>query len=233
MGEDFRKTVEKIDLRNRLDCPARVGAAIIIALIAVVGVFAYINSIQDERIDWGDGSGKIVEEVGVTQQSAAAEANGEESAGTPDPAQISVHVSGAVANPGVVDLQEGARVNDAIAAAGGFEENALPEAVNLARKVQDGEHVHIPTKDDAVDLQGVVESAGSYEAQGVSGSGLVNINTADAAALETLPGVGPAIAERIVSDRETHGPYGSVDDLLRVQGIGEKKLEALRSSVCV
>ena len=143
-------------------------------------------------------------------------------------AQVYVYVTGAVANPGVYSLDEGLRVCDAVEAAGGLTEDADASTVNLARVLSDGEHIALPTKAE-------VETA---LAQGSAGgaavaSSLVNINTADASALETLSGVGSATAQAIISDREQNGPFSTIEDLMRVDGIGEKKFAKLKDSICV
>ena len=125
-----------------------------------------------------------------------------------------VHVSGAVNAPGLYVLHPDARVVDAVTAAGGFAEDAEASGVNLARPVSDGEQLIVPRV-------------------GVSSDGRVNLNTADEAALDTLPGVGPAIAGRIIEWREANGRFASVDDLLSVSGIGPKMLESIRDLVTV
>ena len=165
------------------------------------------------------------------------------SAGT----QLVVHVAGAVRAPGVVVLPAGARVDDAIDAAGGLLEDSDPDQLNLARVLTDGEQVRVPhVGDDASTwvqgsgtTGGGTEGSGSGGSSGTSGtgstgtSGLIDVNTADATALEELPGIGPALAERIVSYRDEHGPFASVDELTDVPGIGDAKLEALRDSATV
>ncbi|MGZ8805167.1 MAG: ComEA family DNA-binding protein [Microbacterium sp.] len=139
------------------------------------------------------------------------------------PASVFVHVSGAVAAPGLYVLADGARVVDAVAAAGGFAVDADEAAVNLARPVGDGEQLHVPAEGDQ-------PVAG---APGASGDGRVNLNTADATQLDTLPRIGPAMAERIIGWREANGRFTSVEDLLAVPGIGDKMLETLRDLVTV
>lgn len=133
-----------------------------------------------------------------------------------------VHVFGAVIEPGLYRLDDGARVVDVIAAAGGLADDADESAVNLARVVADGEQIYVP-------LLGEVPPPAVGNADG----GLVNLNTADASALDALPRIGPAIAERIIEWRETNGRFTSVEDLLAVPGIGEKMLAALRELVTV
>lgn len=132
---------------------------------------------------------------------------------------LTVHVVGAVASPGVFELPMGARVADAIAAAGGPAPDAELTSINLARSMSDGEQVR-------------VAHLGDTTAHGAD-SGLVSLNQADAAALEDLPGIGPVLAERIVKDREAHGPFASVEDLDRVSGVGPAVLERVRDYVTV
>lgn len=140
-------------------------------------------------------------------------------------AELYVHVTGAVVAPGVYGLPEGARVVDAVAAAGGVVEDADQEALNLAAPLVDGAKVRVPfTGEDAAGAGGEV-TEGSVVAQD---GGLVNINTADAVELQRLPGVGEATAAAIIAEREAGGPFASVDDLVRVDGIGEKKLAKMR-----
>ena len=141
----------------------------------------------------------------------------------PVAAEIYVHILGQVARPGLYALPDGARAVDAVAAAGGFTPQADAGGVNLARFVSDGEQIVVPA----------VGEANSGAAPGVGGDGRVNLNTADAAALDTLPGVGPATAAKILAWREQHGRFEAVEDLLDVGGIGEAKLEALRDLVTV
>lgn len=143
-------------------------------------------------------------------------------------AAVYVHVHGAVVSPGLYRLEADARVIDAVAAAGGFSDTADPAGVNLARTVTDGEQLFVPEPGQAPP-----ESAGGGSSGGAGADGLVDLNTADAAALDTLPRVGPALAESIIAWREENGRFTSVEDLLAVSGIGEKMLEALRDRVRV
>lgn len=131
---------------------------------------------------------------------------------------IYVHILGQVAHPGLYALRDGDRGVDIVAAAGGFTETADPAGINLARFLTDGEQIVVPAVGE------VVASTGE-------GGGLVNLNTADAAALDTLPRIGPALAERILAWREKNGPFASVEDLLDVPGIGDAILEGLRDLV--
>lgn len=131
---------------------------------------------------------------------------------------VTIHVSGAVAAPGLVVLPTGARVADAIAAAGGAAAGADLGGLNLAASVGDGSRVVVPDVGTA---------------PGGADGGPIRINTATASELEVLPGVGPVLAARIVAHREQRGPFETIEDLLGVPGIGESKLEGLRSEVAV
>ncbi len=141
--------------------------------------------------------------------------------------RLYVHVLGAVAKPGLYILDLDARVVDALAAAGGSLDTADLRAVNLARSVSDGEQIVVPAQGEAETQTG----AGSGQAP--AGDGLLDLNNADQAALETLPRIGPALAQRIIEWREQNGRFRSVDDLLGVPGIGEKLLAGIREQVRV
>ena len=156
----------------------------------------------------------------------AAASGGADGAGgaAPAPAQpdpVVVHVAGAVRRPGVYRLADGDRVADAIAKAGGPTRRGDPNGVNLAAVVADGEQVLVPVLGAAPAQAGAAAAAG----------GTVHLNSADAAELDALPGVGPATAQRILAWRQEHGGFASVDDLEQVPGIGPAKLDALRGLV--
>jgi competence protein ComEA len=163
-------------------------------------------------------------------------------AGSPSPAvdaqgpQVVVHVVGKVVAPGLVTLPAGARVADALDAAGGATKGADLTRLNLARTVVDGEQVHVPAPGETpapVDAgAGSAPSAGMPTPEPTPGAP-VPLNTADLTTLDTLPGVGPVLAERIVAWRDANGPFTSVDELTEVSGIGPSVLEGLRDLVVV
>ena len=150
---------------------------------------------------------------------------------------VLVHVDGAVANPGVYELtSETPRVNDAVVSAGGLVDGADTTSMNLAAPVSDGEKVHVPAvgeEDFAPAATAPVGNGSAAVVNGSQASGLVNINTADEAELQTLNGVGEATASAIVRERTNNGPFASPEDLMRVTGIGEKKFEKLKDQICV
>lgn len=141
--------------------------------------------------------------------------------------EIVVHVAGAVHQPGVYRLVGTVRVADAIAEAGGPTADADVHLLNLAAPLRDGDRVYVPRMGETAPAAG----AGASEASEASGP--LDLNRATAAELEQLPGIGPAIAAAIVEHRDEHGPFGSVEHLLEVPGIGAAKLAALRDLVRV
>jgi competence protein ComEA len=156
------------------------------------------------------------------------------SSSPPVPDPVIVHVVGAVRSPGVYELPPGSRVVAAVEAAGGPGALAVLDEVNLAALLADGQRVHIPVEGE------VPLPAFDAHRTGVGGAGHavgpqhpIDLNRADVGELVRLPGVGDATATAIVVDRERNGPFGSVDELMRVRGIGPAKLEALRDLVVV
>ncbi|MEO7422914.1 MAG: ComEA family DNA-binding protein [Ornithinibacter sp.] len=152
---------------------------------------------------------------------------------------IVVHVVGQVRSPGVLRLPAGSRVSDAVAAAGGATARAELSGINLARLLLDGEQVRVPAPGEEVQEPAAPGGGGGAGAGGGGGGGsgatggVVSLNTADLAGLDTLPGVGPVLAARILDWRVEHGRFTSVDELSEVSGIGEKLLARLRPLVSV
>jgi competence protein ComEA len=143
------------------------------------------------------------------------------------PATIQVYVTGAVQNPGVYSLSEGARYQDAVTAAGGATAEADLELLNLSARLSDCQHVYIPIQGQPVPTS---EISRSEQIDPVS-TGMVNITTADATALMALPGIGEVKAGAIIAYRDMHGPFTSVEELLNVNGIGKATLENLRQHI--
>lgn len=156
-----------------------------------------------------DGSSQEVGHAGETSSEEAA---------------ICVYVCGAVVSPGVVEISAGSRVEDALKAAGGFTPEAGREAVNLADWVTDGQMLYFPTQEEALEEKAREEEAAS---------GLININTADAAALCTLPGVGESRAADIIAYREANGGFENCEDIMKVPGIKTAMYEKIRDKITV
>jgi competence protein ComEA len=190
-----------------------IGAAVVLALV-VLSAAVGLGILR--------GQAAPVETVSIGESSSDAT----DAAGTAAPGgELYVHVLGAVEKPGLYVLAIDARIVDALAAAGGTTDEADLAAVNLARIVTDGEQVVVPV----VGANPAEPRTGAT----VPGDDRIDLNSADQAALETLPRIGPALAERIISWREENGRFQTVDDLLAVPGIGEKLLEGLRDGVRV
>ncbi|QGG47926.1 helix-hairpin-helix domain-containing protein [Heliorestis convoluta] len=148
---------------------------------------------------------------------------------------IFIHITGAVQNPGVYRLQEGSRMEDALQLAYPMEEADI-EVLNRASLLIDGQKVIVPLRQDsAVEAHLVLASHNNNNSQGsaITASGLVNINRAESRDLEQLPGIGPALAQKIIDHRTTQGPFRKVEDLQNVAGIGAKKYADLRDKIAV
>ena len=159
----------------------------------------------------------------------------ESSAKSSSAAEVYVDVDGAVVRPGVYRLKDGARVSQAIDAAGGLTAEADVTGLNRASKATDGQKIYVPTvgEQQAATAVDGAESGTATTPSAGSSSGLVNINTASAAELQTLSGIGPSMAQSIIDERTKNGAFASVDDLMRVSGIGEKKLAKIKDCICV
>lgn len=186
--------------------PQRVAAVI----CALIGGLLIAFGPEARAMWWPEEAVKATEEFGV------------EALPTPTVAPLVVYVSGAVVAPDVYRLTPGARVVDALQAAGGLAELADVSGINLAAQVRDGEHIRVPY-------------AGEVMAQAATSdqSGLINLNRASAAELEELPGIGATLAARIVERRETKGPYRRVEELREVTGIGEKLFNQIAPLVTI
>lgn len=198
--------------------------------LPVAGVDAD-GGVTDVLVSQGDRAGSLGGSESDATSDGGVVTAGSAAAGDEGPL---VHVAGAVVNPGVHRLAPGARVHDALAAAGGPAPGADLDRLNLAAVVTDGSQVHVPLVGAAG--AGLASGPGSGSATGraggaTGGGGPVSLSTADAAALDALPGIGPATAAAIIAHREANGPFGSVEGLLEVRGIGEAKLDGLRDLV--
>ena len=141
-------------------------------------------------------------------------------------AEIYVDVCGAVVNPGVVVLESGSRVYQAIEAAGGFLPEARKTAVNQAQGLTDGQQIYVPSEEEAAELQ-------TEEAVGGSEDQKVDLNTADESQLTTLPGIGISKAQAIIAYREENGPFSVIEDVMKVQGIKESVYAKIQDDIVV
>jgi len=150
---------------------------------------------------------------------------------TPTPAPVVVYVSGAVAHPGVYTLPAGARVADALQAAGGATAEADLAQLNLARRVRDEEQIHVPRPGETPPPASNAPPAASTPSGAAAGK--VNINSAGLAELDSLPGIGPGYAQRIIDYRTSHGPFRSVEEIQNVPGIGPSTFARIREFITV
>ena len=188
------------DESRRLPRPAR------LLLSGVIGVAVIGLALVAAGVVWDSRTG--------TQTISSPETVDTDAPTKKTPAVVVVHVSGAVVRPGLVQLDEGARVVEAIDAAGGAANDSAVHQLNLARPVMDGEQIVVPR-------------AGEVVEQG-AGNGPISLSRSSAEKLQELPGVGPAIADRIIRWREENGPFRALEDVLAVSGIGEATLEQLQ-----
>lgn len=178
--------------------------------------------------------GSVTLETGTSQQTgfartSASDMPGNAEASAQEPPMIRVYVCGAVVCPGVVEIPQGSRIEDALRAAGGFLPDALTEAVNLADWADDGQMLYFPTAEEAAAWKPAQEPQSFPDEQGK----LVNINTAGAALLCTLPGIGEAKAADIIAYREAHGSFASCEDIMKVPGIKTSIYEKICDKITV
>lgn len=204
---------------------------LLLALAAIVGLGGMVWALWGQRGADADPVAQPLVTLETTTTTASSTST------VPD--EFVIDVAGAVREPGPVPVPADGRVEDAIRAAGGFRADADPERVDRAALLSDGQRVYVPARGQT-DIPVVVGPSGGTgsPAAGAAGPSVgeaapVNVNTAEEAELVTLPGVGPATAQAILDHRRTNGPFGSVDDLLGVKGIGPAKLETLRPHVTV
>lgn len=151
-----------------------------------------------------------------------------------DEEEIIVHITGAVNNPGIVRTKEGARIADIIELAGGELESADTSEINLAYKVQDGEKIYIPTKgENKENLIYITTEAGNNPISKSEDNKKVNINTASQEELDTLQGIGPSTATKIIEYREKNGKFKTIEEIKNVTGIGDSKFEAIKENISV
>ncbi|MBK8615744.1 MAG: ComEA family DNA-binding protein [Anaerolineales bacterium] len=151
----------------------------------------------------------------------------------PTKAPVAVHVIGAVPRPGLYEFAQGARVQNAIDAAGGILAEANVDAVNLAALLEDGQQLVIPYQDGSVPSEepSVDLPSSTEEPTNNSGTELININTAGVDELDTLPGIGPTTAQKIIDYRTENGPFASIEDIMKVSGIGVSTFDNIKGLI--
>ncbi len=242
-GHPARRLLEELGRRLRIEevpRPVLVAVVFLAAVALLLGALLLGRSRAGEIVVRGGHVEAVESSVAVSD---TATVTSDEATPETDPSEqiptLVVHVAGCVAAPGVYELEEGSRVVDAVEAAGGLTAEADVTSVNLAEPVGDGCKVTIPSLSLATEGEVSADAASVVSYASATGStvdgaaGLVNLNYANATELCTLPGVGESTAAEIVRDREANGPFASIEDLMRVSGIGEKKFDRLKDMVCV
>lgn len=144
---------------------------------------------------------------------------------------IIVHIIGEVNNPGVVEIKEGSRIKDVVESAGGFTNEANVDKVNLAYEVKDEQKIIIPSINKKDDDVSIIDGNEAFIEQGNTKSNLVNINSATQSELESLNGIGPSMASKIIEYRNKNGRFKSIEDIKNVPGIGNSKYEAIKDDI--
>ncbi|MCS6554072.1 ComEA family DNA-binding protein [Curtobacterium flaccumfaciens] len=241
---------------SRLALSPRAAVVLAAVVVVVAVVVVLVGALVSGGGEGAGGTGGVVVRGAPTagaasgpSPSAGASAGAAPSA--PGAGRVVVHVLGAVRRSGVVELPASSRVGDALERAGGATDDADLDRLNLARVLTDGERLYVPrvgqqevpealgpVADGAAAGPTAAAGAGAGSGGGAAGTGgeesaVVDLNTADQAVLETLPGIGPGLAGRIIAWRDEHGRFTAVEDLLDVSGIGDVRFAELRDRVRV
>lgn len=197
---------------------------IIVVVIAICAIVYYFSN--QEKTDTYDNI--LASDVMVENKMQENETEEEKS-------KIKVYVTGEVNQPGVIELEEGARIQDAIEGAGGIKAEANLKNINLAYEISDGEKIYIPNLSEVLEEE-ILEEPVSEESNSSSSSsskGKININKATETELTSIPGIGASTAQKIISHREENGKFKTIEDIKNVSGIGDAKYEKMKDSICV
>ncbi len=204
--DDIKKSIEA-DVKNLMMEKRMLLIKTAAVLLITAAVFFIVINDNDDREE------KAAEEILLTTEETAS-------------SKVYVDIGGAVNTPIVAELEEGSRVEDAIAAAGGLSEDADISQINRAAFVEDGEKIFVPYIMEQYDglEQDILYNAGYFD-------GKININTADSQELQELSGIGPVIAESIINYREENGRFKNIEDIKNVSGIGDKIFEKVKDEI--
>ena len=190
--------------------------SIIVGVLGIYLVYHYVTNSSSEYIE---------ENIYIETNNQLEEKN-----------KIFLHITGEVNSPGIIEIDEGERLVDVIEAAGGFTENADINKINLAYLVKDGQKINIPNVNSVDTNSYITENMGEniiIEDITSSSTNLVNINTATQTELETLTGIGPSTALKIIKYSEENGKFKTIEEIKNVAGIGDSKFEAIKDEICV
>lgn len=236
-----------------LDNKKKIIISVILLIILAIGFVIYIlagNSNDYSTLDLENDalvdSGKNVENEQENSMQSADNTNVTDDGNdidntnqvTEEVVEIAVHITGEVKKQGLIYLKEGSRVADAIEKAGGETKNADLSQINLAYVLQDGQKIYVPNKNEKIS-QYITGNSGNNDTEENNTSNLskkdskVNINTANQSELDSLPGIGPSIAQKIIDYREENGNFKTIEELQNVKGIGDSKYEEIKDRVTV
>lgn len=189
---------------------------VICSLIAIcaIGYYLFSNKKDDEY-------------EGIIDNIVVENSTKEENKNESNSSKIKVYIAGEVLKPGVIELDEGDRIEDALAVVGGVTAQANIRNINLAYEVSDGEKIYIPN----ISEDEIIEENSNNKTD--SGNGKVNINKANASDLTSIPGIGQATAEKIIDYRDKNGKFKTIDDIKNVSGIGNSKFEKIKDNISV
>lgn len=221
---------------TRFNKKQKIIIGIVIVIVAIVAIY---YSYKQEN--------NFLEETENLEIENQAKEGAEESEETTEKEKIIVHISGAVQNEGIVELESGSRVADAIEKVGGLKENAYMDEINLAYQLEDGEKIHIPTIEEQKEKENQESKVENESATGSDGTTSrssnssinngsqtkININTATEEELDTLPGIGPSTATKILDYRKEKGKFKTIEEIKEVSGIGENKYEKIKDRITV
>lgn len=201
---------------------------IIVCFTIILLVGLYIISKADNNYE------EIEENTTLIENETASKENTEDAEDTEEDNTIILHITGAVENEGIIKLEKGARIVDAIEEAGGVTKEADLSKVNLAYSLEDGQKIYIPSEGEEKTeyileekTENIVEGNKTNQIQ------IININTASQTELETLTGIGPSTALKIINYRNENGKFNSIEDIKNVSGIGETKFEGFKNEICI
>ncbi len=221
-----------------LDNKKKTMISIILIIILIISFIIYLimNNSEDNALNW---------EEDIIMKNTQNEENrknkiGESTNEIEEEEIIVVHITGEVKKEGILYLAKGARIADAIKEAGGETDEADLSQVNLAYKLQDGQKIYIPNKNEKVSMyitdnggNNIIEESNNTQNGEKGGSKKVNINTASQSELDSLPGIGPALAQNIIDYREENGGFKSIEELQNVKGIGDAKYDDIKDNVTI
>ena len=201
---------------------------IIILLVIIIGIIIYFiyNNFYFEDTGTDMVNDILIKEDNLVEENSVTESKESD--------KVIVHITGEINNPGIIELESGDRIFNAIEKAGGTTKNADTSKINLAQVVEDGMKINVPNiNDKEIVTEETVSTVSNSNNIQQKKQSIVNINSASQAELETLPGIGPSIASKIVNYRKEKGKFSKIEDIKNVSGIGEAKFEKIKKYIKV